>query len=602
MKYVTQLFAKKSARIASMSGMAVLLGAAALQVAAAPAGAITSAPYATSVVVLTSATKPLTGSAVTWTATVKSLHTGSPSPTGTVTFTVTGANGAVACASTTPLAASAKSQSQATCTSPVLSASAAPYAVSATYVPDNTALNTGSTGGLNNPQAVAVGTVATVLTASSNPAVTGQPISFTASTTIATGSGTLSGNVTFAGVTCDGGNTVALVGGLAQCQIAGGLTAAQSPLGVTATYGGDPNFTELMAGMGRLHETVGAAAATVTLAANPNVCSGDICQLSNGQSVSFTATAAPAGTDGGAGTPNGNIVFTVMPAGQTAPSKAIPCDDGNSVPLAGGQATCSFANGLSADVYYTVTASLVDPNYSASVATLYEETGMTGTSVSVSVPKGNTAGESIPVTAAVVSTGGGNEPITGTVEFTVCGANDNGSNGCQGGNVPVGSDGTATFIVAGGETPGVYQYYARYLGDTNYLPSATGRRQFTVNQSLTALTVVSSENPAISGDAIAFSAAVVTPSGASGSTYVGPPSGTITFTITDANGGTYTCTEGNVQPIDNGVTDEGVATCFLPPGTLTMAGDYSIDVAYSGDSNYTKSQSKFTETVVPPID
>ena len=64
------------------------------------------------------------------------------------------------------------------------------------------------------------------------------------------------------------------------------------------------------------------------------------------------------------GTPTGNIVFTIIPAGKKA-SQSLQCDGGNTVPLSPDQASCTFAAGLPAVVYYTVTATLVDPTIRA---------------------------------------------------------------------------------------------------------------------------------------------------------------------------------------------------------------------------------------------
>ena len=98
-----------------------------------------------------------------------------------------------------------------------------------------------SSGSLN--QAVNPGGTTTTLASSSNPSVSGQPVTFVATVSVnSPATGTLTGSVTFAGVSCDGGDTVPLSGNMASCVVSGGLTSAGSPYTMTASYGSDPNF------------------------------------------------------------------------------------------------------------------------------------------------------------------------------------------------------------------------------------------------------------------------------------------------------------------------------------------------------------------------
>jgi hypothetical protein len=472
--------------------------------------------------------------------------------------------------------------------------------VSASYTDSVDSNFIASSGSLT--QDIKPGPTTTAITSSNNPSVTGQAMSFTAAVAISgAASGTLAGSVTFGGgVVCDGGNTIAVSAGFAQCTISGGLLAAGSPFVVTATYGGDPNFA---ASTAKVKQVVGASPAVVTISASPDNCTGNLCTTVQGSPVVFTATASSAAP--GSGTPTGSVVFTVIPAGGGAKT-TLTCDGGNTVALSGGQATCTFAAGLRSYVYYTVTATLSDPNYQSASATLFENESLSSTATDVSAPKNITAGETFAVTATVTPVGSSVEP-TGVVDITLCGANSNGNSGCQGGPAVVQPTGTATYVVGGGEYPGSYSIYASYLGDQNFYASNSKKKTMAIPKSPTSIAITSSENPSVDGDAVALTATLTAANGSAGSTLVGPPSGSLTFTITGPEG-SYTCagTYGNTIPLNNGQADEGVASCYLPVGTLTdsaapLPTSYTVTVSYATDGDYGSSTGKLIQTVVPVV-
>lgn len=574
-----------------------------------PGAAVAAAkpPFATTTTVTASPHSVVTGEAVTFTATVKQSPKTAPQPYGQVVFTVTGGGGFVGtCDSGNTVTLSAGT---AHCSfGGGLPAASSPYTVSAAYTDTTDSNYQPSNGSLD--EAVASGATTTSVTSSSNPSVSGQPVTFVATVAIqAPAVGALSGSVTFNGVTCDGGNTVSVSGDTASCSISSGLQASGSPYTVTATYGNDPNFVGGTSP--KLKQVVDQGGATVVLSANPNDCSGDVCTVPAGSPVSFTGTVTSNGPS--TGTPTGSLVFTVLPAGQTKGSHSLTCDGGNTVALSGvpgnDTATCSFAAGLPSSVYYTITATLAGPEYSGSSAALYETSGQLSTDTQVSRPGGITAGETFDVTATVtpVDPPSSLSP-TGYAEITVCGPNDNGNNGCQGTPEPVDASGVATLVVGGGEYPGDYVVSARYEGDQNYLPSTAKSETMHIGLAPTSITVVSSENPSVDGDPVSLLAEVTADNGSSGSTLVGPPSGSVTFTITDPNGNTYSCQNGNTVPLDNGQYDEGVAQCYLPPGTLTNLNgpdgstDYTVHVTYPNDGDFGGSQVHYTQTVVPPVE
>jgi hypothetical protein len=587
------------AAVGAVVGSASLLLVGALQVQAGAAG---SAPYNTTTVVTAAPTTVYTGQSVTLTAKLGSSGHGVPG--GTVTFAVVGADSSVAnCDGGSD--AIAVAAGAAVCTiSGGLVAGSGPYAVTASYA-DTADSNYNPSSGTKSVT-VRAGKTTTSVTSAVNPSVTGQAVSFQAAVApVAPAAGAPSGAVTFSGVTCDGGsNTIAVSGGLAQCVIAGGLAAQSTQIIVSGAYSGDSGFA---ASSGTVKQTAAQAGATVALAADPNNCVGAVCTVGQGTPVSFTGTVASTGTDGGTGVPTGNLVFTIVKAGTKT---GLTCDGGsNTIALAGGQATCSVANGLAASVYFTVKVTLVSPGYSAPSATMYENSALAGTNTTIdpSTLHGLGAGQSFTVDATVTPVGyGGSNSPTGYVNVLVCGNNSNGNNGCQGGVAPVVA-GVAKFLVGGGEYPGAYAVAAIYTGDANFYSSTARTRTAFVDKSTTQLNLNQYGGfVTISGQAAVITATVLAPDGAAGSVLIGPMSGNITFTVTDPGGNPVTCADGNVVPlaISPGQV-EGTATCVLPPGTLTTTSPtgstYAIHANYGGDSDYTVSNAAVNEAVVPAV-
>jgi len=580
-------------------GSASLLLVGALQV---PAGASGSAPWNTTTTVTSSPTTIYTGQPVTLNAKLGS--SGHGVPVGTVTFAVVGADSSVAnCDGGTNAIVAAGGV--ATCTiSGGLAAGSGPYTVTASYA-DTSDLNYNPSSGTKSVT-VHLGKTSTTVTSATNPSVTGQAVSFQAAVaTVAPAAGAPSGTVTFSGVTCDGGtNAVPVSGGLAQCVISGGLAAQSAPIIVSGAYSGDTGFA---ASSGTVKQTVGQAGATVTLAATPNNCVGAVCTIGQGTPISFTGTTNSVGTDGGTGVPTGNLVFTILKAGSKT---GLTCDGGsNTIALVAGQATCSFASGLAASVYFTVTATLASSGYSAPSSTLYENSALAGTNTTVDPSSLHAlgAGQSFTVNATVTPVGyGGSNTPTGFVNVLVCGNNSNGNNGCQGGVATLVA-GVASFVVGGGEYPGAYTVAAIYTGDANFFSSTAHTRTLFIGKSSTQLNLNQYGGfVTVSGQAAVITATVLAPDGAAGSVLIGPMSGNITFTVTDPGGNPVLCADGNVVPlaISPGQV-EGTATCVLPPGSLTTTSltgsTYAVHANYGGDSDYGVSNAAVNEAVVPAV-
>ena len=220
------------------------------------------------------------GQSISFTASVAAVAPGTGTPTGSVTFfdgsttlsTVTLTAG-VATYTTTKLATG-----QHTIT--------AAYNGNSTFAISTSAALT---------QTVNQDHTSTVVTASADPSVYGQSVTFTATVSAAApGSGTPTGSVTFMdGSTALGSAT--LSGGKARFKTTSLAAGSQA---ITAVYGGDGNFSTSKSVA--LTQTVQQDATTTNLksSANPSVF---------GQSVTFTATVKAASP--GSGTPSGTVTF-----------------------------------------------------------------------------------------------------------------------------------------------------------------------------------------------------------------------------------------------------------------------------------------------------
>ena len=126
-----------------------------------------------------------------------------------------------------------------------------------------------------------------------------------------------------------------------------------------------------------------------------------------------------------------------------------------------------------------------------------------------------------------------------------------------------------------------HPHRAIYTGDTNF-SAGTSSPLTQTGLSNTAITVASSENPALGGDDVIFTAHVTGNDGAGD-----PPTGNVEFFDdgVDLGGGP--------------VSSSGTAT-FDTAGSL-IAGSHPITAQYQGDSNYAVSLSNtLTETVAAP--
>jgi FKBP-type peptidyl-prolyl cis-trans isomerase 2 len=436
---------------------------------------------------------------VTFTATV----TGD-SPTGTVDFK-DGATAISGCGT------QALTGGIATCTTSGLPAGG--RSITAVYSGD--ANNQTSTSSLLTQTVQAVST--TSLGSDQNPSSAGQSVTFTATVTGDSPSGTVNFK--------DGGTTIGGCG--AQAASGGAATCVTSSLGlgahsITAVYGGDTN--NLGSTASTFTQTVDQAASTTGLGSSQNPASA-------GQSVTFTATVTGDSPSGAVNFKDGGT--TITGCGTQA--------------LTGGVATCT-TSGLEAGGHSVAAEFSGDANNLASTSsTLTQTVQALSTTGMGSDQNPSTAGQSVTFTATVT----GDSP-TGSVNFK------DGGTTITGCGTQAVSGGAATCTISSLAIGG-HSITAVYSGDTNNLASTSS----TLTQMVQAVSTTglgSSQNPSTAGQSATFTATVTGDS----------PSGTVAF-----KDGATTIGGCGAQAVSG-----GVATCTtpgLPAGGRIITAVYSGD-------------------------
>ena len=232
--------------------------------------------------VLTSSANPSTfGQSVTFTASVNVVAPGAGTPAGSVEFF----DETVSLGTTT-----LDGSGQATFTTSDLAVGTHP--ITAQY--QGNANFSGSTSGAVN-QVVNKGETTTTLVSSTNPSVSGQAVTFTATVSpVAPAAGTPSGTVKFYNGTTEIGSGV-LVSGQATFTTSD-LAVGTHP--ITAQYQGNANFNGSTSGAVNQVVNKGETTTTLVSSTNPSVF---------GQAVTFTATVSPVAP--AAGTPSGTVKF-----------------------------------------------------------------------------------------------------------------------------------------------------------------------------------------------------------------------------------------------------------------------------------------------------
>ncbi|MBI0295058.1 Ig-like domain repeat protein [Streptomyces sp. PRKS01-29] len=483
-------------------------------------------PASTTTTVTAGPDPSMVGEEVTVTATVAAVPPGAGVPSGTVTLDfgdgtapvdVVLAGGAAIVAHT------------------YASSLGSPYTITATYGGSDDFRSSVGTEAQTVPQSATT----TMVSSAPEPSVVGQPVTFTATVApVAPGGGSPTGTVTFDFGDGSAPAAAPVVGGLATAEHAY-TTSAGSPYPVTATYGGDPDFT----GSGDLvTHSVGRAPTTTAVisAPDPSVA---------GEPVTLTATVAAVSP--GAGTPTGTVTFD--PGDGTAPATA---------PLTAGVATITHVWADTSGSPYTVTADYGgDADFTASTGTDTHTVTPAATHTDVvSSPDPSVAGEPVTLTATVAAVSPGAGTPTGTVTF------DPGD-----GTTPITTSvtgGVATVTHAYTDATGSpYTITATYDGDADFLTSL-GTDAQTVGRASATIAVSDPPEPSVTGQPVTFLARVtpVAPG-------TGAPTGTVTYDFGDGT-----------APVVAPVAD-GVATAVH--AYATAAGSpYTVTADYSGDDHF----------------
>ena len=498
-------------------------------------GTLTVVPQTGPIVTVTPSINPsVFGQAVTFAVKVSQASTG-PVPTGSVQFQADGTN-----------FGSAVSLVNGAATSPPISAlGVGGHTIIAVYSGDT--FYTGSSGSASEKVNQAATTAAIVSTA--NPAVLGQPISFTVTVSAeAPGSGTPTGTVQFQIDGTNFGKAVALSNGSAT---SGAISTIK--LGthtITASYLGSANFVASTASLSQKVQKDSTTTNLVGTASNP---------MSSvyGQTISFTATVAAVAP--GTGTPTGSVTFmdgktTLGMVGLTAGSATYTTKRLTT----GSHTITAVYNGSSSDITST-SPSLIQ--------TVNQDTTTTAVTASANP---SVFGQWVTFTATVTAAAPGSGTPTGLVTFYM-----------DGSSTPLGSGtlGCSGFAILSIKTlpVGSHTITAIYRGDNNFITSTSPTLNQAVNLDRTSTVIGSSVDPSFYGQPVTFTATVSAATPGSGT-----PTGSVTFMDGSAKLGTATLSSGRAT----------IKTSSL------AVGSQSITVVYGGDPNFTSSTSAaLTQTV-----
>ena len=375
------------------------------------------------------------------------------------------------------------------------------------------------------------------LMSSLNPSGYGQPVTFTA--TVSSASGTPNGTVVlYDGSIAIGSGT--LTNGRTSILISS-LSAGSDSL--TAAYQGSATFASSVSSV--LIQTVSPATTSAGLTSSPNPARAS-------QSVTFTATVTS--QYGGAAT--GSV--TLLSGSQTLGTATL---SGNRAIL-----TTSFTTAGP----YSITAKYSgdDNNTGSTSSTLSQVITAATTTTLVSSLNPSLIGQAVTFTATVSSTAG-TPPNGEIVTFYNASA--------VLGTAPL--NGRVASLTTSSLPAGIYTITAAYNGDATFAASTSpGLRQVvnSTTKSATATTLISTLNPSIYGQKVTWTATVTT----SGSV---PPTGKVNF---DWNG--YSIGTASLSA-------SGVAT--LTRSALN-ADTYPLTAVYGGDANNLASRSAILNQVV----
>jgi hypothetical protein len=410
-----------------------------------------------------------------------------------------------------------------------LSLTGGPHSITAIYSGDSTFAGSISTVLV---QRVGAEPTSTSVTASPNPAMLGQSVALTASST--SSNGQPEGPITFRDSNSVLG-TSRLVNGTATLQVS---TLIGGPHSITASYAGNGIYAPSTSAP--LSLTVNAAPTQTALSSNQN-------PSSYGQAVSFSVLVSADSR-----TPGGSV--TITDGGKTL----------GTIPLNAGGGSFSTA-ALSVGSHQIVASYSGSPSYgSSSSAPVGQLVNTAPAQVTLtSNPNPSVQNQSVSLRATVTSTAGLPD---GTVTFL-----DGGTSLGTAAMV----QGTAAITVSQ-LTIGQHSITANYSGSTNFSPAVSAVLTQTVNPAPkfpTVSVLTSSPNPSALNSVVTFILRVTSPNG-------GTPSGNVTL-VEHVGQQVITLAQGNLDA-------SGMVTFQL---ASLSAGGHDIDATYGGDDRYLASTS-----------
>ncbi len=380
----------------------------------------------------------------------------------------------------------------------------------------------------------------TTLVSSANPSIIGQAVTYTATVSPATATGTITfkeGGVAIPGCA----NQTIILGAATTC------TTTYSAAGwhsVIAVYGGDNTYATSTSPT--LTQVIHGDPTTVTLSSSLN-------PSTVGQAVTYTATVNPA-------TATGTVEFT---------SSGNPISGCTAQPVSSGSAKCSVTFSAAGGPW--IRAVYSGNNTYATAASPYltqviNKNASTTTLVSSANP--SIIGQAVTYTATVSPA-----TATGTITFKEGGV---AIPGCANQTIILGAATTCTTTYS---AAGWHSIIAVYGGDNTYATSTSPTLTQVIHGDPTTVTLSSSLNPSTVGQAVTYTATV------------NPATATGTVEFQEAGTAITGC---SAQTISS-----GKATCSVTG--YANWGSYNIAATYNGDSDYLASGSPtLTQMVEPP--